>query len=269
MQTSLYRASVMHHRLEPKKHRFHYKIFMFYLDLDTIEKDFKQIPIISYNRFNLFSFYDRDHVQQDIHKPQTIRTALIHWLKKQDIQQEPKKIFLLTHLRFLGYVFNPVSFFYCYDDQDKPLYVVVEVRNTYHEMKLYLLDHSCFDGEQFHKRQTKFFYVSPFIAHDAEFDFQLYIPSETLNIRIDDYEHGRRFFLSTLTGKRRNLSTIQLLGFALRFPFMTLQVISLIHWNAFRLWLKKIHFYRKAEHPDLQRDVIRPYEKGNSRHSNH
>jgi hypothetical protein len=251
----------MHHRLEPKKHRFHYGLFFFYLNLDTLENDLKRIPVTGFNRFNLFSFYDKDHLQTDPAKPIRLRESLNNWLREQGITQMPGKVMLLTHLRVLGYVFNPVSFYYCFDEKDEPLYVVAEVRNTYHEMKMYLLDRSHFNGNEFHKRQPKYFYVSPFIEHDAEFDFHLKIPGDKLNIRIDDYKNDKRFFLSTLTGTRKPLTAGRLIGFGLRFPFITLQVIGLIHWHAFRLWLKKIRFFRKADHADLQRDVMRPYGK--------
>jgi DUF1365 family protein len=229
MQSCLYRATVMHNRLEPKKHRFHYGLFFFYLNLDTIEADLKRLPIVSRNRFNLFGFYDRDHLQTDLKKPIPLRDSINTWLNEQGISELPATIMLLTH-----------------------------------EMKLYLLDQSHFDGKLFHKRQPKYFYVSPFIEHDAEFDFRLHPPGETLNIRIDDYKEGRRFFLSTLTGKRKPITTGRLLGFGLRFPFITLQIIGLIHWHAFRLWFKKLRFFRKAEYSELQRDVLRPYDKKSS-----
>lgn len=259
MQSCLYRATVMHNRLEPKKHRFHYGLFFFYLNLDTWDTELKRIPVVSKNRFNLFGFYDKDHLQSDVKNPIPLRESLNNWLRDQGIEKLPARVMLLTHLRVLGYVFNPVSFYYCFDENEKPLYAVAEVRNTFHEMKLYLLDQSHFDGKSFKKRQPKLFYVSPFIAHDAEFDFSLFVPGEKLNIRIDDYNNQKRIFLSTLTGVQKPLSTGRLLGFGLRFPFITLQVITLIHWHAFRLWLKKIRFFRKAEHPELQQDVMRPY----------
>jgi uncharacterized protein len=262
VQSCLYRATVMHNRLEPKKHRFHYGLFYFYLNLDTIEQEFKRIPVISRNRFNLFGFYDSDHVQEDAKKPIPLREALNNWLSKQGVTDFPAHVMLLTHLRVLGYVFNPVSFYYCFDKNGEPLYVVAEVRNTFHEMKLYLLNRSDFDGKYFRKRQPKFFYVSPFIEHDAEFDFSLFVPSEKLNIRIDDYAQNRRIFLSTLTGTKKPLTTWRLLGFGFRFPFITLQIITLIHWHALRLWFKKIRFFRKTEHADLQRDVMRSYKSG-------
>lgn len=261
MRSCLYKATVMHNRFEPKQHRFHYQLFFFYLNIDTLDSDFKRLPIVSRNRFNLFSFYDRDHLQSDLSKPIPLRESINNWLKEQGIQQPPASIMLLTHLRIFGYVFNPVSFYYCFDENEQPLYVIAEVRNTFHEMKLYLLDKSHFNGTLFHKRQPKYFYVSPFIEHDAEFDFRLHPPGETLNIRIDDYKDGNRFFISTLTGKKKNINTQKLLGFLIRFPLLTLRIIWLIHWHAFRLWLKKIRFYKKAEHSELQRDVMRPYQK--------
>ncbi|MCA6362617.1 MAG: DUF1365 domain-containing protein [Bacteroidetes bacterium] len=261
MQSCLYRATVMHNRLEPKKHRFHYGLFFFYLNLDTLDQELSRIPIISRNRFNLFGFYDRDHIQADEKKPLPLRESFNNWLLQQGVNELPAQVMLLTHLRVLGYVFNPVSFYYCFNETGAPLYVVAEVRNTFHEMKLYLLDCSNFNGKCFNKRQPKYFYVSPFIEHDAEFDFSLFVPSEKLNIRIDDYSKDRRIFISTLTGIQKPLSTLRLLGFGLRFPFITLQVITLIHWHALRLWFKKIRFFRKAEHADLQREVMRPYRK--------
>ena len=133
--------------------------------------------------------------------------------------------------------------------------------NGQEEMKMFFLGKACFDGKKFHLRTKKYFYVSPFIDHDAEFDFQLELPSEKLNVRIDDYKNEERFFVSTLTGKKRELTSARLLGYFLRFPFITLQIIFLIHWNAFLLWMKKVHFHKKSEHSDLQRDLLNPYKK--------
>ncbi len=262
MSSALYRAKIMHNRTSPKKHRFHYNVFLFCLDLDTIDLDFKKVSFVSRNKFNLFSFYDKDHpifeeggqLGQEI----SVRKKINEYLGKQGIEI-PFRVLLITNLRLLGYVFNPVSFYYCFDEKGQPICVVAEVQNTFKEMKLFLLGKECLNGNSFHLRTKKYFYVSPYIEHDAEFDFQLDVPTEKLNIRIDDYKDDLRFFVSTLTGKKKELTSGRLIGYFFRFPFITLQIIFLIHWHAFLLWLKKIRFYRKSELPELQRDLMRKH----------
>ncbi|TND07667.1 MAG: hypothetical protein FD123_2986 [Bacteroidetes bacterium] len=263
MNSALYRALVMHNRLEPKKHRFHYNVFMFWLDLDELEKVGRKIALVGINRFNVFSWRDKDHVQFPAKNPDTKKSTRQHledFLEQNGHKAKPASIMLLTNLRTWGYQFNPVSFYFCFDEQRKVICAVAEVGNTFREMKLYYLGPDRFDGTTFRLRIPKYFYVSPFIAHDAEFDFQLDVPGEKLDIRIDDYQHDRRFFISTLTGKRKALTNGNVLLCALRFPLITIKIIALIHWNAMLLWFKKIPFYRKGDHKDLQRDVLKPYD---------
>jgi DUF1365 family protein len=136
---------------------------------------------------------------------------------------------------------------------------VAEVSNTFREMKPFFMGKEQLNGDAYHLNTTKYFYVSPFIEHDTNFDFNLTIPSEKLNIRIDDYKDGERFFISTLTGTKKPLNNRNLIWYSIRFPFLTLQIITLIHYNALRLWMKKIRYYKKGEHPDLQREVFNKY----------
>lgn len=229
----------MHNRTEPKKHRFHYNVFLFCLDLDAMDADFSKLSLASRNKFNLFSFFDKDHLEMKGTRGEgrgtSVREQLNFYLKQNGIEKTPARVLLVTNLRLLGYVFNPVSFYYCYDENDQPICAVAEVSNTFKEMKLFFLGKDCFKNDSFHLRTIKHFYVSPFIDHDAEFDFHLDLPTEKLNIRIDDYKENRRFFVSTLTGKRKELTSGRLLGYFFRFPFITLQIIFLIHWNAFLL----------------------------------
>ncbi len=260
MKSFLYRAKIMHNRTSPKKHRFHYNVFLFCIDLDAMDEDFKQVSLVSRNRFNLFSFYDKDHpVNENSTGNKSVREELNFYLKQHGIEQPPARVMLITNLRLLGYVFNPVSFYYCYDKNDQPICCVAEVQNTFKEMKLFFLGKDCLKNESFHLRTKKYFYVSPFIEHDAEFDFRLDLPTDKLNIRIDDYKNEERFFVSTLTGKKKALTSGRLLAYFFRFPFITLQIIFLIHWHAFLLWIKKIHFHKKGEHKELQRDVMRKF----------
>ncbi len=263
MNSCLYKARVMHNRLAPKVHRFHYDVFMFYLDLDEIDTLHRQLKFMSRNRFNLFNFRDRDHLQLPREKPDTSKNIKQHisdYLLANGVDIGNGRIMVLTNLSTLGYQFNPVSFYFCYDEQDRPVCSIVEVCNTFLEMKPYFLGRDSMHNDRFKLNTEKYFYVSPFIDMDTNFDFDLHIPGDRLQIKIDDYDKaGNRFFISTLTGERKQLKDSTLLLYFFSFPLITLKVISLIHWQALKLWLKKIPFHKKEDDPGLQKEVYRPY----------
>lgn len=262
MSSCLYQATVMHHRLSPKKHRFHYKVFMFYLDLDELELLRRRLWLFSLNRFNVFSFRHREHLQLPMDAPDTSRSTRQHledYLAQQGVSELPGRIMCLTNLNILGYNFNPVSFYFVFGKDGRPLCSVAEVSNTFHEMKPYFLGRDLLKNGVFHLNTTKYFYVSPFFDHDANFDFHLHVPDEKLNIRIDTFKEHDRVFISTLTGARKTLNNRNLFWYSLRFPFLTLRIITLIHWNALLLWLKKIPFHRKNDLLNLQQGVYRKY----------
>jgi uncharacterized protein len=277
MNSCLYEARVMHNRLSPTPHRFHYKVFLFCLDLDEIGTLAARLHWLSHNRFNLFNFCDRDHLQlphtaatpdtaepaDTAETPDTapdIRRHITGYLRSQNIEIGNGRIMLVTNCRTLGHQFNPVSFYFCFDEQGNPRCAVAEVGNTFRELKPYLLGPDTLHQKTFRQKQRKYFYVSPFIDLDTWFDFDLTIPDDALKIRIDDFDSdNNRFFLSTLTGRRVPLTDANLLRSFFSIPFVTLKVITLIHWQALKLWRKKIPFHRKAEQPGLQRGVYRPF----------
>ena len=263
INSCLYKARVMHHRLEPKQHNFHYDIFMFYLDLDEIDGLHKSLRWLSRNQFNLFNFRDKDHLQLPKDNPDATKNTRQHitqYLKENGVNIGNGRIMLLTNLCTLGYQFNPVSFYYCYNEQGEVVCSIVEVCNTFMEMKPYFLGADTRAGDKFHLNTTKYFYVSPFIDMDTNFDFNLEIPGEKLHVRIDDFKKdGSRFFISTLSGKRVPLTDGKLLQYFFSFPLITLKVIGLIHWQALKLWLKKIPFHKKEANKHLQKDVYRAY----------
>jgi DUF1365 family protein len=263
LESSLYRAKVLHDRLEPKKHRFGYNVFLFYVDLDDLDILPKKYWLLSRNRFNVFSFRDKEHLQLPLEKPDTtkqVKEQIVDYLGQHGVEYDGGKIMLLTNFNVLGYNFTPVSFYYVFDLQEQPVCCIVEVQNTYKEMKPYFLGKEQFDGKKYHLNTTKYFYVSPFIDHDTQFDFNLPVPDEHIGIGIDDYKDGKRFFISTLTGTKKKLTNGRLIAYAFRFPFITLRIITLIHWQALILWMKKIPFHKKDDHQDLQRGVYRKKE---------
>lgn len=255
--SAIYECSVMHHRLQPKTHRFSYRVFHLWLDLDAIDRLDSRLRFFSRNRFNLFSFYDRDHLDLGAGG---VKANIIRHLEANGIDTTRiASIRLLTFPRVLGYIFNPVCFYYAFDASGQPVCAVAEVTNTFNEQKPYVLT-ECENGERFRLITPKHFYVSPFFAPDVSFDFKLAVPGDSLEIHIDDRDAGERVLLTALTGKKRPLTDAALLLCAVKYPLLTLRVIFLIHWHAFRLWLKRIPWHRKKDNADLQRGVFRPHE---------
>jgi uncharacterized protein len=262
-QSAIYEATVRHHRLQPKVHQFQYRVFYLWLDLDEIDALAASSRIFRRNAFSLFAFHDRDHLEIG---QQGTKANILAFLADGGIPVEQiASVRLLTFPRILGYIFNPVCFYYAFDASGQPLAAVAEVTNTFHEQKPYLLNQleACATtggaASRFRLITPKHFYVSPFVGLELNFDFKLGVPGEHLEIHIDDRAGDDRTILTSLTGKRRDFTDSGLLWCFCRYPLLTLRVIFLIHWHAFRLWLKKIPWHRKGDHPEQQTGVLRPH----------
>lgn len=225
---------------------------MFYLNLDELDQLSGKMKFFSRNRFNIFNFRDSDHLE--ISK-KTTKENIIEYLEQNGLKIENPKIWLMTHLRTFGYVFNPVSFYFVYDGENNPVCSVAEVGNTFGEIKPFLLNQETLTNNTFHLQTTKYFYVSPFTDLDDDFDFNLSIPDEKVNIQIDTYKNENQYFIAIMNGKRKPLTDLQLIRYTLKFPFITLNIIVSIHYQAFKLWMKKLSFHRKTDHINLQRGV--------------
>jgi uncharacterized protein len=198
-----------------------------------------------------------------------LKARVITHLARHGIDLTGGRVELVALPRVLGYLFNPVAFYFCYDRHGAPVAALSEVTNTFKEMKPYVLraasgERGAGSAEQgeavtFRLRVPKHFYVSPFSDVDVAFDFMLRTPGSRLSVQIDDYVGSERMLTSTLTGARRPLTDARLAWFTLKYPFITLQVIGLIHWHAFRLWLKNVPWFAKAARSVDQRDLYRPH----------
>lgn len=257
LKSCMYEADVVHIRTAPKFHKFKYKIFNFYLDLQEVSELSKSSFLFSYNRWNLFSFYDKDHIQSGF---SSCYENLKHFLKESGITEEIKTIKLLTNLRILGYVFNPVSFYFCFNETGELVCSVPEVGNTFGEIKPYLglknkdAKHTIGDPDVY-IREQKNFYVSPFISLDSEFEFRLNVPLDSLKIGVDSYENKNRILTTSFIGKKIEFRTKNLLKLFAQFPFITVKIITLIHLQAFLLWIKKIPYIKKNRNLENQTGV--------------
>jgi uncharacterized protein len=241
----------------PKKHSFHYRVFMFCIDLQDLPRLGKSIKGFSHNRLNLYSIYDQDHVS--LGQLGGIRGNLIHWLESKGHPcPNDVHIQLITFPRVLGYGFNPVSFYYISTNDGEPLLSVAEVTNTFREMKLYIVD-SRDDAGNWNRMIPKNFYVSPFSDPGDDFDFKLGKPESEWRVNIDDYSKGEKRLMSSVRGQKRALSASRLAWYAFKYPLLSLKIIALIHWHAFRLWFKKVPHFRKSDRQEVQREVMRPH----------
>lgn len=259
VNSRIYECKVYHERIKPKHHKFFYSIYNFCIDLDEIEELSKKLLFFSNEKWNLFSFYKRDHL--DFGKP-TQKENILFYLNSQNISAKISKIFLVTNLRVMGYVFNPVCFYFCYNPSNEIECVLIEVHNTFGETKPYLiLKSEMLNSRTFYKREKKFFYVSPFQDLETEFEFIIREPKEKLQIDINDIQHNEHVLYASIVGNKRKLSKINLLYYFFRFPLVTLHIITQIHLQALLLYLKRIPYFKKNQNLELQKGVY--YGKNN------
>lgn len=232
----LYRGAVVHRRLRPFAHRFRYRVFWLYLEIDEIPALVRRIPWFSHNRFNMTAFYDRDHGPGD-------GGALRPWLEQRlsgaGISEPLGSARLLCFPRLFGFVFNPLSVWYCFDRAGRPLAILYEVSNTFGERHGYLIPWAADpSATAVNQACAKRFFVSPFFPATGRYRFALTLPAGamTLSILYDTAEGTA--LCAWQRGRRENLSAGTLARALLLYPLMTLKVIGAIHWQALRLWLK-------------------------------
>lgn len=240
MESAIYFGTLRHRRFRPAPHEFNYPLFMAYLDVDRVQELMQVSRLVSYNRWNWASFNEVDHLG-NAQKP--LRERLAEDAAKHDVSLPKGKIFLLTHLRYLGYNFNPVSFFYCYDTDGQLQLIMAEVKNTFGEAHNYWLSAACQTGASDNSRSYEFdktFHVSPFMSMACSYHWTFTPPGASLTVQTNVAENHQSVFDGTLKLARRPWSAQWLRYALMNFPWVTGKTVAAIHWEAVRLWLKKV-----------------------------
>lgn len=251
MRSALYTGTLVHARRRPSENVFRYPVCFYVLDLDELPALDRRLRLFSYNRPNVVTLRDRDHLG-DPRRP--VRDNVDEFLAGHGIDLGGGPILLLTNLRVLGYVFNPVSFFYCYGRDGSLRCMVAEVSNTFGEMLPYLLGDGqraaagpsgAQGGRPLAFTAPKRLHVSPFFELEQEYRFFFSEPGETVHARVDVWQDGERKLGSVLAGTRRPLTNAALGSALLRYPLMPQRVITYIHWQALKLYAKGVPFHHK------------------------
>ncbi|MBX7144850.1 MAG: DUF1365 domain-containing protein [Oligoflexia bacterium] len=258
MTSAIYRGSVWHKRTRPREHEFLYPAFVFALELDQLAQLNKLFPLFGFNRRAIFSLKDSDylpHLSGDI----GARVWAALQIENPDIVR-PTRIVLITVPRYFGYVFNPVSFFICFNDTGNINAVVIEVHNTFGETFVYspvLADQtsSSFGPAKFEKQ----FYVSPFLSVNGEYCFHLRDLGTALHIQVDLFQDNNLKLATNLTGKSEPFSKSALLRLLFQFPLSALLTMTRIQWQALRLYFnKQLRLFNKPKTPTISPHAARP-----------
>lgn len=245
-RSALHTGSVTHHRLRPKEHRLRYSVFYLLLDLDEIDTLASKLRLFSHNRFNLFSFNDRDH---DAEAKTSLREKIERHLREAGIDFGGS-IQILTMPRILGYAFNPLSVYFCHRHDGSLSAIFYEVNNTFGQRHNYLVPVLPGMKGPIRQESQKSFYVSPFMTTDMVYSFSVNPPGKDLAVSITGRDDAGPLIVAKLRTTRQDLTDAALGRAFCLYPLMTFKVIAGIYWEALLIWLKGIRLHHRPSPPD-------------------
>ena len=254
MNSAIYEGRVNHVRYVPAQRKFGYSLFMLFLNLDELPELFDSYWFWSARSLNLAYFRRRDHFG-NIDTP--LSEAIRNWVSEQTKKELDGPVFLMTHLSYFCYRFNPVSFYFLFDREIKSVQsIVAEINNTpWGEQYCYLLNSSLVDENNGMKKFCfkKEFHISPFMEMGLDYVWYFSDPGENFKVRMENWSQGQKIFEANLSMKRRPINSFSLAGVLFRYPLMTLKVKAAIYYQALLLWLQKFPFYSHPKHRDYER----------------
>ena len=252
MNSCLYEGQVEHRRFSPTEHRFRFPLFLTYLDLDELEEAFRHRWLWSTSYPAPAWFRRSDYIGNT---KVSLKTAIENIIEEQTGRRPTGPIRLLTHLRYFGYVFNPVSFYYCFDSSGQSIETIVaEITNTpWGERHTYVLpkEQDVSKSQNLQFRFGKAFHISPFMPMDIQYNWVFGTPAETLLVHMANQHQDGKIFDATMNLQRARLTAANCARMLIAYPLMTIQVIGAIYWQAFRLFLKRTPFYSHPQKPKL------------------
>jgi len=243
-ESGIYVGHVQHQRFHPRQHAFKYRLFMLLLKLENLGNILQEIPLLD-GRFPWFIRFQRSdyHGDLQINLDQAVRDTVEHFSGRRPTGT----IYMLTHLRYFNYCFNPITLYYIYQPDGQGLdTMLVDVTNIpWMERYSYILpsDQNPRQGDLYHYKTEKKFHVSPFMDMDHMYEFRLSEPGQTLSVHINSFKDNIKYFDATLILKKRELTTPNLIHAAWQYPFMTGKVAAAIYWQALKIWVKRIPYY--------------------------
>jgi DUF1365 family protein len=249
MNSALYIGSTKHRRFFPKQHEFSYPLALFCIDLAEVDSLFRFTGVFGKSRFGLLSFYRGDYLEES--SPGASLDESVREKVREKFGVRPiGPIRLLTQIRYLGFCFNPVSFYYCYDSLGKKVeFIITEITNTpWNERHTYVF--RCDEnGEVDQSRFQKEFHISPFVPMEIEYRWTLSAPTEEVHVQMDNFDQdGKRMFVADMNLKRKPLNAWTVGSTVVMFPLLTLKTFIAIYFQALILLLKRVPFF---SHPDL------------------
>lgn len=255
MKSCIYKGQVRHRRFSKANNSFEYKLFMMYIDLDEIDSIFNKNWLWSNKHFSPAWFRRKDYLDKST---TDLKKSVYELVYQKTGKKLNGPVRLLTHLRYFGYIFNPISLYYCFDNQGENVEcIVAEVSNTpWREQHHYVLDTNLNSNSdhKLHFKNSKEFHVSPFMKMDMEYDWRVSNPSENLLVHIENIKQSKKVFDATLKMNRHEITSWSLTKTLFSFPVMTIEIIFLIYLQAVRLWLKKVPY---IPHPNPKDSMVK------------